>query len=106
MTASQWSAAGVDVRPVDEYHGPAGVILSARGGIWLGNEAARSLACWLLWWAGDRPAPADPDRVRAAVDEQRAALRKRSAAKETTEDFRAGLAWAEHALEAIAKAAS
>lgn len=70
----------------------------------LGAEHTRHLAAWLTAHAGALPPPADPDAVRLAIDVQQAALAARSAA-DVSEDFRAGLAWAAHALDAIAAAA-
>lgn len=70
----------------------------------LGDEQARHLAAWLLAAVGDAPAPADPDAVRVEIDRQRAALAARSA-EDVPEDFRAGLAWASHALDAVAAVA-
>lgn len=108
MTAPVWSAADLVVTPVAEYDRSSGVFVrraSRPGATMLGAELTRSLAGWLLWCVGDRPAPPDPDTVRVALDDARRALRERSAAPETTEDFRAGLAWCDHALDAIAAAA-
>jgi hypothetical protein len=108
MSRPVWSAADLDVRPMYEHDPAAGVFVrraGEQGASWLGPELSRSLAGWLLWQAGDRPHPADPDRVRVAVDDARRSLRERSSAAETSEDFRAGLAWADHALDAIAAAA-
>lgn len=70
-----------------------------------GAEQARELAAWLTAAVGDAPGPADADAVRAAIDEQRRILAGRSAAAVTTEEARAELAWADHALDAIAAAA-
>ena len=98
-----WSARELTARPVDEWDHRAGVYVTARSA-WMGPELVRSLAYWLLHVVGDRPAPSDPDRVRAAIDEQRQALRERSSSAGTTEDFRAGLAWCDRALDAIAAA--
>lgn len=105
MTEASWSAAGVVVRPWIASDRAGGLCVRATGVGRVSDELARSLASWLLWWAGSCPSPAEPDLVRLAVDEARAALRERSAAAETTEDFRAGLAWCEHHLAAIAEAA-
>lgn len=106
MSAPCWSGAGVHVAPWSPHTRHGGVLVRAGSGGHLTDELARSLASWLLWWAGSIDTPAEPDRVRLAVDEARAALRDRSAAVETTEDFRAGLAWCDHHLDAIAQAAS
>lgn len=109
MTGPAWSAAGFSVRPVLEHHPQLGVVVHAphRGGVVLPPELLRSLRDWVTWWLaddGDTPEPAGPDAVRLAVDEQRAALSARSV-EACSEDFRAGLAWADNALDAIAKAA-
>lgn len=107
MTGPVWSASGLEVRPTSEWDRAGGVLVRrSNGATWLGPELCHSLAGWLLWQAGDRPGPADPDAVRLAVDEARRRLRERSSAAETTEDFRAGLAWADHELNRIAEAAS
>ena len=100
----RWAVHGITVDPTHAWRADLGVIVRARSAV-LGPEHSRSLAWWLLGHVGDRAAPADPDAVRVAIDEQRAALAARSAAAETSEDFRAGLAWADQALEAIAHAA-
>lgn len=106
MTA-RWSAAGVEVRPWSEHRPGEHVTVAVPSRCAsLPPELARSLAWWLLWWHGDRTTPAPADRVRVAVDAARMALRERSAAVETTPDFRAGLAWCDHHLDAIAEAAS
>lgn len=106
MTGPVWSAGGVEVRRADEHRAVDGVLVSVARREHLTAEAARSLASWLLWSVGDRPRASQPDKVRAAIDEQRQQLRRRSAAAETSEDFRSGLAWCEHALDEIARAAS
>jgi hypothetical protein len=105
VTAPRWSAAGLVVDPGSEHHRDFGVLVRPCRGAALRPELARSLRDWLSWWLGETPPPADPDRVRLVIDEQRAALAARSV-EACTEDFRAGLAWAEHALDAIAEAAS
>lgn len=72
------------------YAGPGvGVRHAHRRPEALGDEQARHLAAWLLATVGDAPAPADPDAVWTAIDEH----------------VRAGLAWASHALDAVAAAA-
>ncbi|MDN5861230.1 MAG: hypothetical protein L0H84_21715 [Pseudonocardia sp.] len=107
MTTPRWTAAGLDATPTDEWD-PASqiVIRPAARAATLGPELARSLAWWLLAHVGDRQAAPDPDRVRLAVDAARTALRQRSALAGMTEDFRAGLAWCDHHLDHIARAAS
>lgn len=70
----------------------------------LGAELTRHLAAWLTAHAGALPPPADPCAVRLAIDGQRAALAARSTETDS-EDFRAGLAWCDHALDEIAAAA-
>lgn len=107
MTGPAWSASDVDAAPVAEHHPHLGVrVRVGRVAAVLGPELARSLAWWLLWRVGDRPAPGDPDAVRVAVDDARAALAARSADPGTTEDYRAGLAWCDHHLDAVSRAAS
>lgn len=107
MSASSWAAAGVAARLAHEYDRASGVVITVGPrSVCLPPELVRSLASWLAWAAGWPAAPSTPDAVRVAVDAARTALRERSAAAETTEDFRAGLAWCEHHLDAIAKAAS
>lgn len=104
MTDPRWAAHGITVDPTNLWRADLGILIRARSAV-LGPEHTRSLAWWLLAHVGDRTAPADPDAVRAAIDEQRAALAALSASAGTSEDFRAGLAWADQALHAIAHAA-
>lgn len=107
MTGPGWSNATLHVRPVSEHHPEDGVYvrIDSRAAM-LGPELTRSLAGWLEWWCGHRDAPSDPDRVRVAIDLSRSQLRALSGEADTTEDFRAGLAWAENALNQISGAAS
>lgn len=107
MTSPTWSAGGVTVRPVFQHDQRFGltVTIDRRTAV-LAPTLAASLRDWLAWQLDghdDTPAPADPDRVRLAIDEQRAALAERS--MDASENFRAGLAWADNALNAIARAA-
>lgn len=106
MTGPVWSTSDVEVRRRADHQPVDGVVVRTTRGGHLAPEAARSLASWLLWSVGDQPRASQPDKVRAAIDEQRQQLRRRSAAAETSEDFRSGLAWCEHALDEIARAAS
>jgi len=107
VTAPVWSAAGATVRPLFEYTRRYGLTVHSRQPATLPPELVRSLRDWLTWWLSDdgtTPSPADPDTVRLAIDLQRAALRERSL-EPVSEDFRAGLAWADNALDAIHRAA-
>lgn len=106
-----WTACNLDVRHAVEHTPQVGIMLRfTRGarpvGAVLGPELTRSLAHWLLWAVGDSPAPADPDAVRAAVDEQRRLLMERHRAPGLTAEADTELAWAFTALDAIAAAAS
>lgn len=103
-----WSAKGVVVAP-PSVEGRFGLfkvqVHSRHHGGGLPPELARSLRDWLSSHLGDTTrAPADPDEVRLAVDEQRQQLRDLSA-QDVSEDFRAGLAWADTALRAVADVA-
>lgn len=104
MTAPRWDAAGLTAHPTTARHPHLGVVIRTRGTT-LGPEHARSLAWWLLGYVGDRSGPADPDKVRLAIDEARASLASKSAMADTSEDFRAGLAWVQYSLDRIAEAA-
>lgn len=103
-----WSAKGVAVAPptVEGRFGLFRVQVHSRHhGAGLPPELARSLRDWLSSQLGDTArAPADPDEVRLAVDDQRQQLQALSA-QDVSEDFRAGLAWADTALRAIADVA-
>lgn len=70
----------------------------------LREEEALHLRDWLSHHLGGTPAPHAPDPVRSALDEQLHELRTRSATSDS-EDFRAGLAWAQRALTEVATAA-
>lgn len=103
-----WRGDEITVEPTVPGVAGYGVLIRARygGRSWaLGSELTRHLAAWLTAHVGALPPPADPDAVRIEIDRQRADLLARSADDPTTEDFRAGLAWANHALDAIAAAA-
>lgn len=109
MTGPVWSAAELAVQPLDRYDPRVGVVVRApRHAAVLPPELCRSLRDWLSWWlrdGGDSPPPADPDAVRAVVDQARSALRERSL-QACSEDHRTGLAWCDHWLDRIAKAAA
>lgn len=108
MSGPVWSAAGLTVRQAYDHIRQIGLLATIdRRTTCLSPELVRSVRDWLTWWLDDdgrTPPPADPDRVRAVVDDQRAELVKRSV-EVCSEDFRAGLAWCDHALDAIAAAA-
>ncbi len=109
MTAPRdtWRGDEFTVEPTIPGVAGYGVLIRARyaGRSWaLGSELTRSLAAWLTAHAGALPPPADPDAVRLEIDRQRNALYARSQTTDS-EDFRAGLAWADHAFDAIAAAA-
>lgn len=113
VTGPTWSAAGLDVRPTLPPLPSLGIRAQLtpparhRGAV-LGPESTRSLRDWLTWWLSDRgvsPAPPDPDRIRYAIERQRVVLRSTSydaGTGERAEWFRAGLAWGETALKAVA----
>lgn len=109
MTDPVWSAADLTVAPFDIYQAHHGVVVRLRrGASVLPPELGRSLRDWLSWHlqdGGDSPPPADPDAVRAVIDDARTALRTRST-EACSEDYRAGLAWCDHWLDRIAQAAS
>jgi hypothetical protein len=105
VSSSAWTCAGLRLRPA--YRRDLGVCVDApRRYTTLEPEQARALRDWLTGWLDDAGAapPAVPDTVRAAIDAQRAALRARSA-EACSEDFRAGLSWADLALRIVADAA-
>lgn len=105
MTRPIWRADDIVIEPAVPGVAGYGVFVVIRGRrLALGAEQTRSLAAWLTAHSGALPAPADACAVRVEVDRQRAALARRSAA-DVSEDFRAGLAWCDHALDAIAAAA-
>lgn len=104
-----WSRKGLVVEP--PWPNPFGagwalitVRLGPRRVTSLTHEHALHLRDWLSHHLGDTPALADPDAVRVEVDEQIEQLRERAATSES-EDFRAGLAWAQRALTEVANAA-
>lgn len=98
-----WAAAGLQLHP---NLWPGARLATGLGSHWdLGPEHARTLAAALLRLVGDSAGPADPDAVRLAIDEQRAVLRERSSAPDTTEEARTELAWASRALDEVAAAA-
>src|SRR5258706_2876940 len=102
-----WSSEGLRLQPAHTGRRDWGVLVAApRRGSVLEPEEARALRDWLPRWLDDdgTTPPAAHDAVRAAVDAERAALRARSA-EACSEDFRAGLAWADRALRVIAEAA-
>lgn len=107
----QWASEQVTAKPL--WQDPTGLGFSIHlhppGGrptqACIKPEEARHLAEWLLWHVGDRPVPADPDRVRQAVDDARAALAARSATADVSEEYRTGLAWCDHWLGVISTAA-
>lgn len=106
MTAP-WTSEGLRLRPAHADRRDWGVLVDApRRYRPLLPEEARALRDWLTVWLDDGGAtpPPAPDAVRAAVDAQRAALRARSG-DACSEDFRAGLAWADQALRVVAEAA-
>lgn len=105
MTRDVWRGDEVTVEPAIPDRPGYGVFVMTRGRRYaLGSELTRHLAAWLTAHAGALPPPADPCAVRLAVDVQRAELCRLSE-RSDSEDFRAGLAWADHALDAIAGAA-
>lgn len=107
MTRPVWSAGGLEIRQALEHLPEIGLTARTQRVGSLSPELARSLRDWLTWWLDDdgtTPPPADPDAVRLAIEEQQQALRKRSLQVES-EDFRAGLAWADNALTAVYTAA-
>lgn len=110
-TSPAWSAAGVTIRPATPYVPDLGLVVALdRYHSTLSPELIRSLRDWLGWWLDDHghtPPPADPDRVRLAIDAARAELRQLAAegTGPEAEHVRAGLAWADRALDTIARAA-
>lgn len=107
-----WSAKGVVIAPPSsEPTGADGFglfrvqVYTGGDGGQLTPELARSLRDWLSFQLGETEACAGPDEVRLAVDEQRKALRDRSAGL-VSEDYRAGLAWGDAALRKVAGAAA
>lgn len=114
-TAACWSAAGLTVHPAAAHVPDLGLVAEIarhkRAIAVLSPELVRSLRDWCSWWLdddGQSPPPADPDPVRVEIDVQRAELRQQSAEAgvgDAAEHYRAGLAWADRALDAIAAAA-
>ncbi|QJY46675.1 hypothetical protein [Pseudonocardia broussonetiae] len=105
MTRPIWRADDIVIEPAVPGVAGYGVFVVIRGRrLALGAEQTRSLAAWLTAHAGALPPPAAPDAVRLEIDRQRAALAVRSERTDSP-DFRVGLAWCDHALDAIAAAA-
>lgn len=107
MNRDRWSGPGVTIEPVPARAGHGYTItITERGRAtrrWVPTEHARALRDWLTHHLdddGDTPPHPDPDRVRAAIDEQRRQLLALNSATDN-EHFRSGLAWAEHALNTI-----
>ena len=105
MSRATWSAVGVTVTPVLEYEPKYGVRVQVDTRTQsLPPTLVSSLRDWLTWHLRDNgttPPPADPDRVRAEIDVQRAALLERL--RGTTDEITM-LAWVEHALDSIERA--
>lgn len=100
-----WRGGEITVEPaIPDRPGYGVFVMAARRRYAVGGELTRHLAAWLTAHVGLLAPPADPCEVRLEIDRQRAALRTRSEGTDS-EDFRAGLAWASHALDAVAAAA-
>lgn len=109
MNRDRWIGPGVTVEPFS-VHADYGFTVTVTTGRktttarrWVPTEHARALRDWLTHHLdddGDTPPRPDPDRVRAAIDEQRRQLLALNSATDN-EHFRSGLAWAEHALNTI-----
>ncbi|MEV1295737.1 hypothetical protein [Pseudonocardia sp. NPDC049635] len=107
--AGVWSRKGLVIEP--PYPGPfsAGwalltVRLGPRNSTALTHEQALHLRDWLNTHLDDTPPPADPDAVRAEIDEQIEQL-TRLAADSKSGDYQTAMAWAQHALNKVAEAA-
>jgi hypothetical protein len=107
MTADRpvWRGGEITVEPaIPDRPGYGVFVMAARRSYAIGGELTRHLAAWLTAHVGQLAPPADPCAVRLEIDRQRAALYARSQTTDS-EDFRAGLAWCDHALDAIAAVA-
>ena len=101
-----WSGPGLAFRPALPGHLEFGLLpVADHRPPALATETLRTMCAAVLAAIGDPAGPADPDRVRQAVDEQIAMLRHRAEAPGLTPEAQTELAWAHRASAATAAAA-